>query len=429
MTNGLDCNDAAAGVHPGATEVCGDGHDNDCAGNDEVACPAASPDADGDGVTVAEGDCNDGNASIHTGAAEVCGNSVDEDCSGLADACPSPDNDGDTYTVAEGDCDDNNAAVHPGASEVCDNGRDDDCVGGDVVCSWSEDVDGDTFSESDGDCNDLDGSIYPAAEEVCDGVDNDCDGAVDEGLVLHTWNRDADRDGYGVAVGAVQDCRQPVGYVQESTNLDCDDSNVAVHPGAPEQCNFHDDNCNGVADEGVATRQWALDADGDGFGIESDMIESCASLPGRVASDHPKFDCNDADAYINPGRAFFNEDCCDTVDGSGCVDQNCDGNINVCPNPGSNDRDGDDYTTSNGDCNDRNPTVHPGDVRDLCGNGVDENCSEGDAVCEPSDNDNDNDGVTVAEGDCNDHNMSVHPGAGEVSGDTIDQNCNGSLAN
>ena len=123
-----DCDDNNEAIHPGATEVCGNGIDDDCDGQTDEAC--GSPDNDGDGYSVAQGDCNDNNKAVHPGATEVCGNSIDDDCDGQTDeACGSPDNDSDGYTITQGDCNDNNASINPGAAEVCGNGIDDNCNG------------------------------------------------------------------------------------------------------------------------------------------------------------------------------------------------------------------------------------------------------------------------------------------------------------
>ena len=123
-----DCDDYNNSIHPGATEICGNGIDDDCDGQTDETC--GSPDNDGDGYTVAQGDCNDNNTAVHPGATEVCGNGIDDDCDGQTDeACSSPDNDGDGYTSEQGDCNDNNASINPGAAEICGNGIDDNCNG------------------------------------------------------------------------------------------------------------------------------------------------------------------------------------------------------------------------------------------------------------------------------------------------------------
>ncbi len=87
-----DCNDADGEVHPGAEEICEDGIDQDCDGLD-LSCSAGDPggDADGDGYAVSDGDCDDGRADVHPGAAEVCEDGIDQDCDGEDPACGSAD--------------------------------------------------------------------------------------------------------------------------------------------------------------------------------------------------------------------------------------------------------------------------------------------------------------------------------------------------
>ena len=53
-----------------------------------VPAPSVDPDGDGDGVTVADGDCDDTDASIHPGATDTCGDGIDQDCNGVDLACP-----------------------------------------------------------------------------------------------------------------------------------------------------------------------------------------------------------------------------------------------------------------------------------------------------------------------------------------------------
>ena len=88
------------------------------------------------------------------------------------------------------------------------------------------DTDGDGVPDVD-DCDPYDASVYPGAPELADGLDNDCDGVVDEG----TDTFDDDGDGYSEDEG------------------DCNDSNSSVNPGAVEVAdNGIDDDCDGITD-------------------------------------------------------------------------------------------------------------------------------------------------------------------------------------
>jgi len=94
------------------------------------------------------------------------------------------------------------------------------------------------------DCEDTNPAIHPGAAEQCNLVDDDCDGQIDEGC---GGCPDADMDGF---------TRSSCG------GQDCDDTSPAKHPGATEQCNTVDDDCDGQIDEGCVV---CPDADGDGF--------------------------------------------------------------------------------------------------------------------------------------------------------------------
>lgn len=98
------------------------------------------------------------------------------------------DDDGDGFSEEEGDCDETSAATFPGAPETVD-GADNDCDGRVDDGTAAFDDDGDGYCEgpgctdgaTPGDCDDQQPQSSPAGVELADGLDNDCDGLVDEG--------------------------------------------------------------------------------------------------------------------------------------------------------------------------------------------------------------------------------------------------------
>lgn len=125
--------------------------------------------------------------------------------------------------------------------------------GGDSAPAPDGDGDGALAPE---DCDDSDGAVSPAAAEVCDGVDNNCDGWVDDqdpALDLSTataWFLDLDLDGFGDDATRVLACVAPHNALD--TGGDCDGDNSRIHPEAEEQCDGVDNNCDGAEDEGCA---------------------------------------------------------------------------------------------------------------------------------------------------------------------------------
>jgi hypothetical protein len=277
-----DCNDdpAAGGAaqSPGTREVCEDGLDQDCWAGD-----AACADQDGDGATACGAvatpgcDCDDTNQGIHPGADEICGDTIDQDCDGRDAPC---DNDGDTYP-SDIDCDDTDSAIHPGAEETC-NGVDDDCNGlvDEVIECADDDLDDDgvpgcwhpSHRDAPGcDCNDCDRGVRPGAFDRCgNDVDEDCSGgpmSCDDDAACMPG--DADTDGVvGTAAGG----------------SDCDDTNAEVYPGAPERCGDGvDQDCDG------ADAPCAGDTDGDGWIEPTACAMNDAVDPGRIET------CNGVD--------------------------------------------------------------------------------------------------------------------------------------
>ena len=404
-------------------------------------CPS-DIDADGDGYSVGAGDCDDTDPTVHPDAVELC-DGLDNDCDRLVDEGATTvyylDQDGDGYGTAEnaveacapplgyagesGDCDDTDPTVHPNATEAC-NGIDDNCNGEvdeSLLTAYYADADGDGYGDpatqtwacdppagtvSNGDdCDDGDPAINPGAEEIlCNGLDDDCDGIVEDPPPI-TYHADADGDGYGdPAVSMDQACGVPDGYVLDDS--DCDDGDAGVYPGAVEVCNQRDDNCNGQVDEGLPEESYYQDLDGDGWG-SSVSVTGCTMPDGYVLL---LGDCDDLDPGIHPEA----EEVC----GDG-VDQDCDGVDPDCPPA---DEDGDGFPAGE-DCDDRDSTVYPG-AEEVCGDGVDQDCDGADQACPCVDEDGDG---RCADEDCDDQDPTAYPGAEEVCGDQVDNDCDGEV--
>ncbi len=265
-----DCDDTKAAVHPGTTELCNDGIDNNCDGStdgeDSTSCPTCT-DGDADGYVVCDASCVP---------------SAQQNC---------------------GECDDTNAAILPGAEEVCD-GVDNDCDGssdeGFATTSWYRDADDDNYGDPNtttancdatppngylataGDCDDNDPQRNPGVSETCDDdIDNNCDGLTDgEDTVAcppPPTCADADDDGYALCDGV---CAPAEGKLCG----DCFDTRADVHPGAIELCDTVDNDCDGSTDEDQGTRFVAPIADGGADAGNSclDSLAPCATISHAI---------------------------------------------------------------------------------------------------------------------------------------------------
>ena len=231
---------------------------------------------------------------------------------------------------------------------------------------------------------------------------------------------------------------------------DCDDEDPSAYPGAVEQCDDIDNDCDGVVDNDPVYVTYYTDLDGDGYGGES--VESCDGQPeGTVGSGG---DCNDEHELMFPGAP---ERCND-------LDDDCDGDVDeeVVFITVYNDLDGDGYgassssfeecdgvpegaTTRSGDCDDGNDQVFPSapeqcnDMDDDCDGAIDEDVVHlewwpdgdgdgyGDGSVEPEVTcDWAPSGFVGNDDDCDDGETTVNPGAPELC-DEADNDCDGSV--
>ena len=426
-----------------------------------IAC--LSGDGDGDGIGC--GDCDDDDDTIFPAAVEVC-DGVDQNCDGVIDD-GFTDGDGDGFMDCV-DCDDTNDLSYPDAPELCD-GLDNDCNGlddfGDPgVDDVETDDDGDLLSECEGDCDDLDITVFPGTPEVCgDGLDNDCTGIVDDGVVTlagtgggsaipeSAIDTDLYFDAEATSSATIGDLdisvdithsatadlelflHSPIGTVVDlsvgnggagdnyvGTIFD-DEAGTAITSGSPPYTgSYQPEGSLSDFDGETVAGTWTLQVfenepiNDDG---ELDDWSVTFTVEGTTDDDSDGWtpcegDCEDSDDQINPSIA-------DVCDG---IDNDCDGTIDT----GSTDADGDGFADCV-DCDDTNDAVFPG-AEEVC-NGLDDDCNGLDDFGNPGvddlETDDDGDGVTECEGDCDDDDLAVLPSAAEVCGDLVDNNCSG----
>lgn len=439
----IDCDDIDPSINPSAEEVC-NGLDDDCDGDIDEGfdlgdpCVVGSGVCQNNGVKVCTGDGQGTECSAAAGSpdTEVC-NGLDDNCDGTIDegfdlgnpcivgvgACQ---NSGVKVCTGDGQGTECSATAGSPGTEVC-NGLDDDCDG-----DIDEDLVGPPCANQDGVCAgstqtcggaagwqpctagtySSNSAEYEIFEVSCDGLDNNCDGRTDA--------VDQDNDSHiSLACGGI----------------DCNDQNPLISPDANEICGDGLDNdCSGTIDDKDVDQDGYIDSacGGDDCNDQNPLMylgapEICDNLDNDcngTADDKDGdqdgyidiaclgTDCNDASAFANPDAA--------EVCGDG-LDNDCDGSID------NKDADGDSYIDAacgGLDCNDTEYEMYPG-AAEVCGDGLDNDC-DGTADNKDSDGDTYIDAACGGD-DCNDTDALIHPGMDEICGNAVDEDCSGAV--
>lgn len=400
--------EAALGTHAQVADTDGDGLDDgvevggatssetapDEDGDGTIdALESASLDSDCDGV-VDQADSDDGDGLIDLCASDSDGDGVaddedncpdvwnpkqkDTDGDGVGDLCP-PDQDGDGYSAPE-DCNDADPDIHPDQDDLCDPGNalvnndcdslvDEDaryenssveepcegigaCGTGKVECS----VDGVPTCSTN-----ANGSDSEANEETCNGLDDDCDGEIDEGVLCNDHNS-CTHDTCSLTMG---ECAStPIeGCCQEDE--DCTDS------CAPGVCNEQENTCEYDAK--------ALTCD-DGLDCTSDtcMDPQANNCEHQVKPDFLQTACKQQcsqDSDCAWSEVWITSEChATTCHKSGGQEGSCDVVNAGLPIEQCTDEDGDGFTIADGDCEPTNGAVYPGALEAKGCDGIDSDC-------------------------------------------------------
>ena len=240
-------------------------------------------------VTNDYGSCTGTRSCTNDGLSECnAAEPLEEICDGLDNNCDGNMDEGQTLPLS-----DNQNGLCAGSVKVC--------TGAD---GWIEP-------------NYTDIATYEGTETLCDGLDNDCDGTVDNGLTPPLSNNQN-----GICGGSVKVCTGADGWTEP------DYTALPDHEGTETLCDGLDNDCDDVLDNGLTPP-----LSNNQNGICGGSVKVCSGLDGWTEPDYTALPDHEGTETLCDGR---DNDCDDDVD-NGLTpplsdNQNgiCGGSVKVC---------------------------------------------------------------------------------------------------